>query len=108
MRVILFTLFTLILSNAGAQESAAETEQKCSDASQMAEVIMRQRLAGLPMRELMSFTASADISPEVRRLAQLMIEDAYGQPKWQTDERVTEAISEFGNKYYLICIQNSG
>ncbi len=71
----------------------------CEQFEQMARTIMDGRLSGVSMSAMMAVPGGSELS-------KLLIIEAYEKPKYSSEERKKEAISEFGNQIYLQCIKS--
>ena len=84
-----FAASLLLLSPA----QGAQTDL-CAEISAVAEHIMDGRQSGVPIRDLM-----AEVPDAFREL----VIEAYERPRFTTPQRRQSAVTDFGNKVYLIC-----
>lgn len=80
--------------------AAPPTKEDCSAISQLAEVIMQSRQAGIDAEQMMKVGNSDPIA------TQLVIA-AFKEPKFSTPDFQQEAISEFKSEVYLDCLSKS-
>lgn len=106
----LFTVTALTL--ALISTAHADTGQRgfCSIVSEIAEVVMTSRQAGVPLREMMEMLkgVNAEIlktegTKEGLELIEVLIIDAYKKPLQPTVIHKKLAIQEFENEHYLRC-----
>ena len=76
------------------------THEICSDASEGAEKIMKLRQQGYSMRKLMEEFQDNDFGKAI-------VQDAYDQPRYNTDEYQQKIIKKFSNEIYSLCIKKS-
>ena len=81
---------------------SAEGGDLCESVSVLAEDIMRGRLNGRPMREAMALAADAG-DADATALMQNLTVMAYREPDFQSPSVQQTAITEFGNRAYLLC-----
>lgn len=87
-------LFTPIVSN------SKTNKMNCSDIHEVATNIMKGRQSGIDI------TKFADIVAETNGeggVMELLLMDAYEQPKFSSQEYQLDAIKEFANKWYVAC-----
>lgn len=95
-----FILVLLFYScTAQAEESAKSTI--CKLIEENAALIMGNRQLGVSMAAQYEPIEQADEQSIMLKI----IEDAYEQPRFSTEEHRTRVITEFRNKYFLLCIQ---
>lgn len=92
-----FIVLLLFTSNAIAEQKP-DPKEVCSNLSELAEVAMKSRQMGMPMREAMDVAGESD-------LLQHLIFEAYSSPAYSTERMQEKTISEFGSKQYLLCIK---
>ena len=96
--MIALTLLAAVGFAPAHAEQAQTTHQRCSVISELAEVIMNARQAGVPMRTTMELAGEDKAS-------QAMVSQAYSQPLWSSEEYKIRAATEHANKWYLACIR---
>ena len=98
---LFLSLVVLLFSNVTYAQSD-DVLRHCKDISLVAGKLMGYRQAGGSMAEIMEEVAKQD---EVfANLGKIIIKDAYSEPLWQSEEAKQSSIVEFGNKYYLECL----
>lgn len=86
--------------------SATDTnEEYCKDLYQLAENIMFFRQDGASVIKQMELVESMKPTKDFKRLMEMMIEKAYKEPKFGSEEYKAEAITEFANDIYIRCKQ---
>ncbi len=68
----------------------------CEDVNDLAEQVMTKRQQGFQMERIYNTVTG--------EFAKAMVEDAYSQPFYHTDEIKERAIDEFANDYYRACV----
>lgn len=91
---IAITLMTTQIPMANAED--LNHDALCNQLSTAAEYVMEQRQKGAAMREMMSVLPDNDMYRE-------MVNLAYDEPLYTTDEYIQRAITEFGNDTYQFC-----
>lgn len=77
----------------------------CMKESQLAEMIMRNRQGGLPMRlSLEAHESVKEKDPALYELARYMTMEAYEEERWPDGESQLRVVTEFGNKHLLRCL----
>lgn len=77
-------------------------DQACTSLHQLATAIMTRRQEGVPMTSMMGIAASTDNQP-VNELARMMVQAAYAEPQWQTEENRARAVVTFANDMAAVC-----
>lgn len=85
---------------------AVDQLELCKKLNLLAEEIMKSRQMGVPMAAMMEAAASGNITV-LNKLQKNFIIEAYDSPKYDSPEMQQNAITEFGNKQYLICIKST-
>jgi hypothetical protein len=78
--------------------AAADT---CTEIASMAEAVMKNRQAGVDVVVMMDIANKS----EVKDIATQMIIEAYKRRAYRTEQYQLEAVREFKNEVYLICLQ---
>ncbi len=101
MKKLILTLICVVgLSSVAYSDDTHET---CKRVEQIAGVIMEKRQAGASMSAMIDATNSVESSS--KNLLNKIIKDAYDYPRYSSEEYRQEAVSEFENKYYGICLK---
>lgn len=98
---LLLSLVVLLFSNITYAQSD-DVLRLCKDISLGAEKLMEHRQTGAPMAEIMESVARQEEASA--NLGKIIVKDAYSEPLWRTEEAKQRSIVEFGNKYYLKCL----
>ncbi len=93
---VILTAFTLP-SITSASTISSSKQEMCTTLSAIAERIMYLRQEGTDMMELVKVTTVP--------IAMKMIEQAYEQPQYSTDEYKQRAVQRFKNEWVLACIK---
>lgn len=97
--------FSLVLVAAPAQakveESVSDTIELCTSMASLGETIMSSRQVGMPMDRLMGHSYNDDGTPNGISLA--LIELAYGQPRYSSEEYQRKAAQDFRNDVFQTC-----
>jgi hypothetical protein len=80
-------------------------KQRCTDISELAEIVMKKRQANVPIRTIMEVNQNK-VDPRHQDMVEQMILDAYEWPLMNLDKNKQTYIIKFGNKWYLKCIKN--
>ncbi len=106
-----FTLFVFSITSVYAQEN---THEVCSTFSEGGEAAMEMRQNNYTIREVMNaamgqLKKDRSLTAEERQLSEklmeYMITQAYEMPLMSTPQKKAVAITEFGNKMYLECVE---
>jgi len=92
MIVIVLSVFSI---------GASAQQVSCEKMHEVASMIMEVRQQGVPITEIIKATSS---SPSFHAL----IREAYKKPLYNTTTYKEEAINEFANSVYLICMESEG
>lgn len=84
--------------------SYANADSLCDSSSELAEMIMRDRQGGTPMRAVMH-AMEAGKNEQTVRLGKELVAEAYRRPLMQSDQMKQQAIVEYGNWAYSMCLQ---
>lgn len=104
MKKLLAAAFLLAMSF--MTHSATDTnEDYCKNLHQLADNIMFFRQDGVSVIKQMELVESTKPTKDFKRLMEMMIEKAYKEPKFGSEEYKAEAITEFANDIYIRCKQ---
>ena len=103
-------LLTTILTSCAAGPVYAQrfpyiAMESCEDVSSVAEVIMKARQDGVPMKTQYSRAAKSD-NAEFAAWAKEMITIAYDSPKYTSKRYQDQAVSEFGSRVFVQCLRD--
>lgn len=84
------------------QPAAALDTETCAAMSEAAGNVMLARQGGLPIGEALSFVWSIE-DPASRELGIAIVEAAYAEPAFGTDEYQNRAANEFAASVYTMC-----
>jgi hypothetical protein len=99
MKALYTIAATLMLATPAVADKPVTAYEYCGMMSQLAEVIMEARQAGLPMRTTLEIIANTPSFP-----TEAMTIMAYQQPRWNSDSIKAEVIVDFGTEIYLLCL----
>jgi hypothetical protein len=74
----------------------------CESMGNLAEEVINVRYIGVTRSRTLAII-SEGTSPKVREYARAMVNDAYSEPLYSTDEYIARAYSEFRNKWEGLC-----
>lgn len=108
---------TLLLSGCSSQTSdankakvEAHKQSICTSITSVAENIMKTRLDGATIQNVLKATDNIDgsdpMDAALKVRAKEMIIEAYRQPDYMTNEHKERAIREFGSKQYIKCVDD--
>ncbi|VVP25932.1 hypothetical protein PS876_04081 [Pseudomonas fluorescens] len=92
----------LTVSNVFAAKPSDETLSYCTSVSEMAGSIMKSRQNEVSMAKLMKATAEDQATDA---LGAEVIKDAYSTSAFRTEENQKRAVSQFENKWFMICLK---
>lgn len=79
--------------------------ESCEDVSSVAEVIMKARQEGVPMKT--QYSRAAKVGDDVfAEWAKEMISIAYDGPKYTSKRYQDQAVSEFGSRVFAQCLKD--
>lgn len=107
----------LLISACGSQTSDADEakveahkQSICTSITNVAENIMKTRLDGAAIQDVLEATDNIDgsdpMDAALKIRAKEMIIEAYRQPDYMTDEHKERAIREFASKQYIKCVDD--
>ena len=73
--------------------------------NQLAENVMFLRQKGVSVVRQMEIIESTKPSRDFKRFMEMMVEEAYKEPKFGSEEYKAEAMTEFANDWYIQCKQ---
>lgn len=91
----------LALTVAMINSAMAASPEFCAQASETAEVIMRNRQTGVSVIDMMKI---ANSSESTKKMLTGLINEAFAEPAYSTPEYQQKAIREFGSQQYLMCL----
>jgi len=105
IKVLIGLLLSLALVSPSfaADKEPDITGQYCSGVMGLSEMMMTARLSGVSVVDMMDL-ANSSHSPTLSRE---MVQEAFAEPLYSTEEYIEDAIREFGAKYYLDCMKNA-
>lgn len=111
MKTILFTLtLSVIFLTACAKREEPKNQVSNSDfckvIDDLSRSIMTNRQVGIPMVESMQLANNIE-DEQMRGLVQAVVNDAYAEPRFNTEKNQEKAITDFRNKMYHACINRT-
>lgn len=103
-------LLTTILTSCAAGPVYAQrfpyiAMESCEQVSSTAEIIMRARQEGVPMKT--QYSRAAKVGNDVfAEWAKGMIAIAYDSPKYTSERYRDQAVSEFGSRVFVQCLKD--
>jgi len=98
-------LIAFLLTASLATHSADTSDKYCRDVNQLAENVMFLRQKGVSVVRQMEIIESTKPSRDFKRFMEMMVEEAYKEPKFGSEEYKAEAMTEFANDWYIQCKQ---
>jgi hypothetical protein len=83
-------------------ESSDDWRSRCNSVGALSESIMSGRQHGVSMSKMMD-----SANPEIRKLVEEIIIEAYDSPRYSTDAAQIRSIEEFRNEVYLQCAKST-
>lgn len=100
---------TAILAVLATAIVSAQTKDEvlvCDGIDELARVVMNSRQNGIPLKMMMDVFSDTEFTKEQHRLFQKMLTEAYEKPRFSTESIKQETITEYGNKWYLVCLNS--
>lgn len=98
------------ISDTESAEIEAHKQSICTSITNIAENIMKTRLDGTAIQDMLEATDSIDgsdpMDAALKTKSKEMIIEAYRQPEYTTNEHKERAIREFGSKQYINCVDD--
>ncbi|MFX5003469.1 hypothetical protein ABTC25_09335 [Acinetobacter baumannii] len=94
-----------LLTASFVTHSADTNDKHCRDVNKLAENVMLFRQEGVSVVRQMEMIECIKPSRDFKRLMEMMVEEAYKEPKFGSEEYKAEAITEFANNWYIQCKQ---
>ena len=98
MKKLAILLVVLILSAGISVRGEEDWRGYCQQMATLAENIMAHRQKGTSMSEMMELVGELEIG-------QTLVIDAYRSPRFSTERMKKEAISDFRDRAYLMCVE---
>lgn len=103
-------LLTTILTSCAAGPVHAQrfpyiAMESCEEVSSVAEVIMKARQEGIPMKTQYNWAAKSG-NTEFAEWAKEMITIVYDSPKYTSKRYQDQAVSEFGSRVFVQCLKD--
>lgn len=86
--------------------SAETKDETCKAIDLFAMTVMTNRQNGVPMSSMYSVVAKIEAPESVKNLMKIIIDEAYKQPRFETEEYQNKAITDFRDTMFLSCQQN--
>ncbi|MFT0212914.1 hypothetical protein VQ643_09920 [Pseudomonas sp. F1_0610] len=105
MKKILFILIGIIITQASL------ADERCDIWLETAQSVMAARQKGVSITNLMALVDKNDdgtvkVAINVDAIKKMIV-DAYNSPLKSSDQERKELMVEFGNKYYLVCFNDT-
>ncbi|WP_175137418.1 hypothetical protein [Achromobacter animicus] len=85
---------------------SAEDRKACSVSSSLGKTVMEARQAGMPMSELMDVFSKPGRADD-GEFGRTLVEWAFEDPRYSTEEAKERAIRDFENEVYRACYQRA-
>ncbi|MDV2440211.1 hypothetical protein QR665_12130 [Acinetobacter gerneri] len=85
--------------------STIQHEENCKKITSMAQVVMKARQNGSPILNMLAAAEKSSKDEQSVKITKMMVEDAFSQPKYYSEEAKKDAVNEFSAKYYLGCMK---
>lgn len=89
-------IFALALSGSFFTSAVHAEDANCPQLSQLAGMFMKGRQEGVTMARAMEIAGN-------NKVMQLMVEQAYSQSRYSTEEFKQRKIQEFSNEWFMTC-----
>ncbi len=96
-------ILAVLLMTAASTSQAATDHETCVAVQGIAKAVMKNRQTGVGIDSVMGIANNAG---KLKPLITDIVITAYDSPKFSTSDYQEEAITEFGNSYYIDCIKN--
>lgn len=103
MKKVIVISFLVLLANLSHAEDKDSKFQACDTASTLAKSIMGARQKGAEMKWVIGKIKDKD-SP-LGKLAISLTEEAYSEPRFNTESNQQQAVTDFENEIYLACLK---
>lgn len=84
---------------------AMTTEEACDNIARAGEAVMIARQKGIPLQQELGVVLRSREIAATKDAIRLLINMAYQQPRFDTDEAKAKAIADFRDQVVLICMQ---
>lgn len=101
MRGLLLVLTIALSSPAWGQEHAGA----CAQIAKNARTVMGARQDGVPAEKMMEPVLAMPEESKAKPILRRMTLDAYGQTRWHSEESKQRAVEDFGNEWYMVCME---
>lgn len=104
-RLILLALSGLVLAGCDKSEIAqvSSDSKNCDVFATLAHNIMDGRQSGLSMKESMDIAERSNLPDSLKEAVKSIVISAYERPRFSTEQMKAREVSEFENRYYLVC-----
>ena len=105
MKKLVITLILVLIATPAIAEERT-WQESCQTTANLAEIVMTRRQEGVSIVEMVTIVKDMPIGSKERELTESILINAYGQPKFSTEEYIEEAITDFKNEVYLECAKS--
>lgn len=78
----------------------------CQIVESLARTMMKARQSGMPAVELLKVIEQQKETPQVKTAMKNLMVEAYKQPRFSVEEYQQNAINDFANEWFVMCLQN--
>lgn len=97
-------LFLILIIFVAGNVTAKVASDVCKETYDIAEKVMIYRQAGVPMPIQMKFVDELKgLNSETKQTVRDIVQEAYEEPKYSTQDYQDKSVKEFSNSWYLKC-----
>lgn len=97
-------LFLILIIFVAGNVTAKVASDVCKETYDIAEKVMIYRQAGVPMPIQMKFADELKgLNSETKQTVRDIVQEAYEEPKYSTQDYQDKSVKEFSNSWYLKC-----
>ncbi len=101
MKILLTILLSIFVVGSVTAKVASDV---CKETYDIAEKVMIYRQAGVPIPVQMKFADELKgLDSETKQTVRDMVQEAYEEPKYSTQDYQDKSVKEFSNSWYLKC-----
>ena len=98
---------SLVVCGEGAlAQSSKEDLVECKGMEDSAKTVMQSRQSDVPMSKLWEISEGSE-SDYVKEMYQMLIRNAYAQPRFSLEENQQKAVVDFQNEFFSACMRNA-
>jgi len=97
-KIVIVMVAAMLLVSVSTVRGDDDWQETCKNLATLAENIMKHRQDGTSMPVVMELVGDLEI-------AQTLVMDAYRSPRFSTERMKKEAINDFRDRAYLMCVE---